>query len=312
MPCSRHDGHPEGEWVWTTLPGGTTRMDWVPTEQPPSPDGTSGRWHVVSLPGQESRWEWYPGPVAARPAPTGVRALRMALAVGAATVLVAGFFVVKRTGSDSPATAVVADSRRENREDTLRRTLQGFYDALMAGNGVGIAAYTHPKQCTDEDRSEIVESGGVTKQLAGGEIKVTVEKVRIEGNRGDSDRPSMRAQLPDHMRRVFAFGDTAGDTTSPTDDDWDWLWENGQWYWVPSECSGTEAGAARRAVEDLESCRLERSTVRTAIEAYIADRGTSPQSVGDLTAGEFLTGDPVYVTYTGGGSDTVVGTVPGC
>jgi len=63
-----------GSWVDVLRPGGVLRRDWVPSEQPPSPDGTPGTWHVVNdHRGGESRWEWHP-----KPAPlsaTGVTAL---------------------------------------------------------------------------------------------------------------------------------------------------------------------------------------------------------------------------------------------
>jgi hypothetical protein len=56
-------------------PGGSLRQDWVPAEQPPSPDGTSGRWHLVSaLAGAQAHWEWHPDPVV--PAPQVQRPVR--------------------------------------------------------------------------------------------------------------------------------------------------------------------------------------------------------------------------------------------
>jgi hypothetical protein len=40
----------------------------VPSEQPASPDGTSGRWHLVSaLAGAQAHWEWHPDPVVPAP-----------------------------------------------------------------------------------------------------------------------------------------------------------------------------------------------------------------------------------------------------
>jgi hypothetical protein len=72
-----------GNWVTVTLPGGFQRRDWVPTEQPASPDGSIGTWHIVSHPdGGDSRWEWHAAPAAvaapapsltARPAPAALR-----------------------------------------------------------------------------------------------------------------------------------------------------------------------------------------------------------------------------------------------
>lgn len=50
-----------GHWARVNLPDGSVRQDWVPTDQPPSPDGSPGRWHVVEdTPGEPTRWEWHP------------------------------------------------------------------------------------------------------------------------------------------------------------------------------------------------------------------------------------------------------------
>lgn len=51
-------GTEAGRWIAVTLRDGSTRYDWLPDEQPPSPDGTPGRWHVVGAPGGEGHWEW--------------------------------------------------------------------------------------------------------------------------------------------------------------------------------------------------------------------------------------------------------------
>lgn len=58
----------EGQWVAVHLPDGSVRQDWVPTAQPPSPDGSLGLWHVVTDQA-EPRWEWHPAPPAWTPTP---------------------------------------------------------------------------------------------------------------------------------------------------------------------------------------------------------------------------------------------------
>lgn len=59
-----------GEWVAVPVPGQADRWDWVPAEQPASPDGGPGRWHLVygSPPSGDGTWEWFPAGGAA-PAP---------------------------------------------------------------------------------------------------------------------------------------------------------------------------------------------------------------------------------------------------
>jgi hypothetical protein len=50
-----------GSWVNVAGPAGSIRRDWVPSEQPASPDGSSGQWHVVSdAASGDTRWEWHP------------------------------------------------------------------------------------------------------------------------------------------------------------------------------------------------------------------------------------------------------------
>jgi hypothetical protein len=65
-----------GSWVHVPGRNGSVRRDWVPSEQPPSPDGSAGKWHVVNdLPDATARWEWHPAP--APPAvPVGPRRSR--------------------------------------------------------------------------------------------------------------------------------------------------------------------------------------------------------------------------------------------
>lgn len=59
---------PGGQWVQTLAAGGLSRRDWVPDEQPKSPDGSPGRWHVVrDGPETSTRWEWFPAPAPVMP-----------------------------------------------------------------------------------------------------------------------------------------------------------------------------------------------------------------------------------------------------
>ena len=61
---------PGGDWVAVPIPGEPDRWDWVPIEQPASPDGGPGRWHVVGGSGpQAGTWEWFPGTSVPPPPP---------------------------------------------------------------------------------------------------------------------------------------------------------------------------------------------------------------------------------------------------
>ncbi len=60
---------PGGEWVAVPVPGEPDRWDYVPAEQPASPDGGPGKWHVVGGSGTEvGKWEWFPASRRAAPA----------------------------------------------------------------------------------------------------------------------------------------------------------------------------------------------------------------------------------------------------
>jgi hypothetical protein len=59
-PVSPNPPHPQGSWARVVSPTGPERLDWVPTTQPPSPDGRPGLWHVVvDTHGAFLRWEWH-------------------------------------------------------------------------------------------------------------------------------------------------------------------------------------------------------------------------------------------------------------
>lgn len=62
---------PGGQWVPVPIAGQPDRWDFVPAEQPPSPDGSPGTWHVVGGSGGEvGTWEWFPSaPAASAPTP---------------------------------------------------------------------------------------------------------------------------------------------------------------------------------------------------------------------------------------------------
>lgn len=49
-----------GRWVTVSTADGTPRQDWVPAEQPKSPDGAPGQWHIVTpTAGGDPVWEWH-------------------------------------------------------------------------------------------------------------------------------------------------------------------------------------------------------------------------------------------------------------
>lgn len=60
-----------GDWVAVPIPGQPDRWDWVPQEQPPSPDGAPGTWHVVGGSGEGAgKWAWFPDAGPTPPPPT--------------------------------------------------------------------------------------------------------------------------------------------------------------------------------------------------------------------------------------------------
>ena len=83
-------GTATGRWIGVTLRDGSTRYDWVPDDQPPSPDGTPGRWHVVGQSGEPGRWEWRESRAVAAPTlPFAMRPLVMSYRTAIVAVVAA-------------------------------------------------------------------------------------------------------------------------------------------------------------------------------------------------------------------------------
>jgi hypothetical protein len=107
-----------GDWVAVPIPGQPDRWDWVPAEQPPSPDGTPGTWHVAGGTGPNAgTWEWFPAagapsappPSAAPPLPweTG-SAPSAATGTPAAEIPAAEIPAADTPAADTPAAAIPA------------------------------------------------------------------------------------------------------------------------------------------------------------------------------------------------------------
>ncbi len=104
-----------GKWVQANLPDGSVRQDWVPADQPPSPDGSAGVWHVVEkTPGQPTRWEWH----ATTPTPTATPPLSVP---PPPDVPGAGEPEVGTSGQTSPGRRqhVGSDSRRDEPQSAI-------------------------------------------------------------------------------------------------------------------------------------------------------------------------------------------------
>lgn len=89
---------PRGDWVQVG-----DRMDWVPAEQPPSPDGGPGRWHVV-----DGRWEWHPWVAPVVPSPEWQRPANAVVQAQGARAVVAfnGYLVTITRGRRGRETAL--------------------------------------------------------------------------------------------------------------------------------------------------------------------------------------------------------------
>jgi hypothetical protein len=108
-------GTEAGRWIAVPLRDGSTRYDWLPDEQPPSPDGTPGRWHVVGAPGGEGHWEWCESQPGEAPAmPFSLRpylmAYRSAIVSVVAVVALLAAVIVTFAGGDGADPAPSAQS----------------------------------------------------------------------------------------------------------------------------------------------------------------------------------------------------------
>jgi len=99
---------PGGDWMVVQLPDAPARQDWIPHQQPPSPDGGPGAWHVVPDPaGGPSRWEWFPAAPAPVPVAAPAYAYAQAAEPGYTTTAVAAPAYAPSTAAAAPAAQAV-------------------------------------------------------------------------------------------------------------------------------------------------------------------------------------------------------------
>jgi hypothetical protein len=222
-----------GRWVPVVMPDGTERQDWVPDDQPASPDGGPGSWHVVS-----GGWEWHPrpppsmppGPPAPLPGDVGAgvsRSRRTVPILAAVLATVAGVAAVVALGGGSGVTVAGVGTIGESDEKKLKRAVQQSADALASGNFIGLQALQDPVTCTKEDTDEMI--GGMalfSGALAGfKEMDMRVVAVEITGDRGRITKVEAGPNATELGRRSIETLLADGE-----EDDEEWVRRGGRWY----------------------------------------------------------------------------------
>lgn len=233
-------GTAAGEWVAVPLTDGTLRYDWLPAEQPPSPDGRPGVWRLV--PGEidgYGSWVFFPAsppPVTQQPietqprdgaphGPTPVR--RTALVLASLVVVAALIFVFTRGGGDAEQPTGISTLPLEEQERLLVNAATGYTGALLAGNGEAAAGYLDPKACQGKDRSGTRQLATfLSKKAPGATVKVTA--VDVSGDNGNVTGYEFSADVPQEVRAVIEQGYTSGGEFS-------WHLRNGKWFF-DAEC----------------------------------------------------------------------------
>lgn len=229
-------GAAAGEWVPVQLVDGSWRHDWMPAEQPPSPDGTSGVWRLVpgSVDGYGS-WVWFttsPLPEAPEPVvqPGGgreapPRSRRTTLAVGLLVILALVFFLLRDGGSEAPkgtSTLPLGTQR-----SLLLDAATAYTAVLVAGKGAEAAGYLDPTSCRANDREDLAELAAYFARAApGGVVKVT--SVEVIGDNGNVTGYEFSAGIPAELQAVINQGYTSGGESS-------WHLRDDKWYF-DAEC----------------------------------------------------------------------------
>lgn len=133
--------------------------------------------------------------------------------------------------SPQAAETVTADSSTDDLESSLKTTAQGYIDAFLAGNLVGLSSY-YKDDCDDVGGLMLLGGDGV-KQMFAGVTAVKVTEVKVEGTRGLIVDTKVEGKPSDATKRLLE-----GDTD--TSDDGFFL-ADGKWW---SECSEKTESAA--------------------------------------------------------------------
>jgi len=156
-------------------------------------------------------------------------------AVGAAVLSVAlvGSIAagMAMAGGGSGEKAATSNAVAGATEKSLKDTAQGYYDAMVKGNAIGMSAY-FPPECKD-DAGMLMFGAQMYKDMFEGVTRLKITKVSVDGARGQILDGEIEGKPSDATKRLFAEDDTQ------SEDEDVWQFKNGKWWTTCDATFGT-------------------------------------------------------------------------
>lgn len=144
-----------------------------------------------------------------------------AAALAAITVLSLSACGGGSSSSDTVA-PVSASSPQSELESSLTRTAEGYFEALIKGNVVGMSSYYLPGQC-EEEVGAMMFGAGMLAEMFTGVTGIEVTKVRIDATMGFIEDGELEGNVSDATQRLF-------DQDSGTQDEDPFQLVDGKWW----------------------------------------------------------------------------------
>lgn len=124
-------------------------------------------------------------------------------------------------GSDDAAPAAQSgQSSDKDKEASLKQTVNGYYEAMLKGNVVGMGAYYRPGECESEIGGLFLGSE-MLKGMLDGVTSLKVTKVKVTGDVGEVVDGKAEGKLSDATKRMFEADDSESDP---------WQFVDGKWW----------------------------------------------------------------------------------
>lgn len=135
------------------------------------------------------------------------------------------------TAASGSSTGSTKSASAGDLERSLKETAQGYYDAMVKGNVMGMSAY-FPKECEDETGMMMLGSQ-MLKDMLEGVTRLRVTEVKVEGTRGQILDGEVEGKVSDATKRLFENDEQSEDDI--------WQYKDGKWW---TTCDATFATAS--------------------------------------------------------------------